>query len=89
MMMEVSAKARPKAVAINAMPLWSVCVITARGDDSPRYRSVSFKAMAGNVEEVKVFSEALSRWPASSGKGKIDVDLVNASIVLSTIYVRM
>jgi hypothetical protein len=48
---EIRAKARPRAVAINTMPLWSVGVTTVSGGDCPGYRPVSLEAMAGGLEE--------------------------------------
>jgi hypothetical protein len=43
---EIRAKAKPKVVAINTIPLWSVEVMTVTGGDCPGYRPVPFEAMA-------------------------------------------
>jgi hypothetical protein len=49
---EIRAKVKPKAVAINTMPLWSVEVMMVRGGDCPGSRpSVSFEAMTRALQE--------------------------------------
>jgi len=42
---EIMAKIKPKAVAINTMPVRSVEVITVRGGDCPGSRPVVFESM--------------------------------------------
>jgi hypothetical protein len=43
---EMRAKAKPKTVAINTIPLWLVDVMTVSGGDCPGRRPVPFEDMA-------------------------------------------
>jgi hypothetical protein len=44
MIREIRAKIKPREVAINTMPLWSVAVMIVRGGDCPGRSSVPFVA---------------------------------------------